>query len=149
MKEERKKILKVICFQALLVNFGIVLLNGIIGGIFTLTGNNYSINVLFLIGSIIVSIVTACGSIIFNVNVLKNVPFIVKLIIHYILLGAIVMLASYLFGWTDFTTFLYPFLIFGIYSIIYIFVWIVTKIKYLNEEENINIALRNNNDDDD
>lgn len=146
-REEWIKELNIIFFQALLINFGIVLLNGIIGLIFTLAGKSYDINVLFLIGSIIVSIITASCSIIFSINIFKRIPFIIMLVIHYILLGGIVMLASYLFGWTDFTTVYYPLMILGVYTIIYITVWIITKIKYLKDDKSINEALEANKED--
>lgn len=133
-----KNAFKSIGLQILLISFGILLGNGILA----LFGG-WSFSTYFPFAVIITAVFTALPTLLFYI---KKGPYILKIIIHFIILLGVVMLASYGFDWArEFKDFLPVLLVF---VPIYIAVWVISYIIFKKDEKQINTALINNIDED-
>lgn len=138
-----KNAFKIIGLQILLISFGILLGNGMIALISGCLGDEYTYSIYFPFAIIITAVCTALPTLIFYI---KKGPYILKIIIHFIILLGVVMFAAYVFDWArEFKDFLPVLLVF---IPIYIAVWVVSYIKHKNDEKQINTALINNIDED-
>lgn len=138
-----KKIINTLTYQMLIITFGILLGNGIIALICEMTEAEYTFSTYFPLAVILTGILTSLPTLIFYI---RKIPYIVKIIIHFIVLLAIIIVVSYILDWsrtlTDFLAVL------AVFIPIYIAVWVFTYIKYKRDEKQINKALINNSDED-
>lgn len=138
-----KKIINTLTYQMLIITFGILLGNGIIALICEMTGAKYAFVPYFPLAVILTGILTSLPTLIFYI---KKIPYITKIIIHFIVLLVIIIGVSYILDWSrtlkDFLAVL------AVFIPIYIAVWVFTYIKYKRDEKQINKALINNSDED-
>lgn len=138
-----KKIINLLTYQMLIITFGILLGNGIIALIGKASGTEYTFSASFPITVILTGILTSLPTLIFYI---KKIPYIAKIIIHFIVLIGIITLVSYMLEWSRT---LFDFIaVLSITIPIYIAVWVFTYIKYKRDEKQINKALINNSDED-
>lgn len=138
-----KKIINTLTYQMLIITFGILLGNGIIALICEMSEAEYTFSPYFPLAVILTGILTSLPTLIFYI---KKIPYITKIIIHFIVLLVIIIGVSYILDWSrtlkDFLAVL------AVFIPIYIAVWVFTYIKYKRDEKQINKALINNSDED-
>ncbi len=72
--------------------------------------------------------------------------FIVRVILHYIVIEILIMTLGYIFGW--YSDFIGGLIIFGMILIVYGFVWFFSILTDINSARGINDALAKMNDED-
>ena len=102
-----------------------------------LTGNTYATEWYFALSVIFAGVLCSGPSLILCSDIIK--PFFVRIILHFLMIFAAVSLLGWLFKWyTGLVGYAFVMLIF---VLVYVFVWIMTKVFYVREDREINSAL--------
>ena len=129
--------LKIMFLQASFISLGIFLAVGITQVILHFFGNAYATDWYFIISVILAGVLCSLPSFILYIEKIK--PFLIRILIHFILVFVSVSLLGWLFKWyTDIISYASVILIF---VFVYVFVWVMTKWFYVKEDKEINSAL--------
>ena len=123
--------------QTSFISLGIFLSVGTLQAIMHLTGNTYATEWYFALSVIFAGVLCSVPSLILCSDKIK--PFFVRIILHFLMIFAAVSLLGWLFKWyTGLVGYAFVMLIF---VLVYVFVWIMTKVFYVREDREINSAL--------
>ncbi|MBO4310357.1 MAG: DUF3021 domain-containing protein [Lachnospiraceae bacterium] len=129
--------MKMLLLQTSFISLGIFLSVGTFQAIMHLTGNTYATEWYFALSVIFAGVLCSVPSLILCSDKIK--PFFVRIILHFLMIFAAVSLLGWLFKWyTGLVGYAFVMLIF---VLVYVFVWIMTKLFYVREDREINSAL--------
>ena len=129
--------MKMLLLQTSFISLGIFLSVGTFQVIMHLTGNTYATEWYFALSVIFAGVLCSVPSLILCSDKIK--PFFVRIILHFLMIFAAVSLLGWLFKWyTGLVGYAFVMLIF---VLVYVFVWIMTKVFYVREDREINSAL--------
>ena len=136
-----KNVIKLLVIQAVIVSFCIVFGNAIISVIAHFLGHNITYSWYFPASVILTGILSALPTLIFYI---KRLPFIAKIIIHFVLLLGVISLAQIIFGLSF--ELLDMISLYSIFIITYGLVWIISYQINKLDERNINKLLEESKD---
>lgn len=136
-----KDVIKVVWYHFLLIVVCLLGFQGILGLI-----NQSTFSYLFPMQILGVSALTAlCSLVYYGKYDMSRKEFIVRIIIHFILISIVVLGFGYLASWYDSIEGALG--VFFVFIIVYVFVWIMSFISDKKTSDNINEALRKKNND--
>lgn len=133
---EKKKMIKTLCEQIMMVSFGILVAISIEEIVNYMLGNSFSLQWYITISIIIVSVLGCLPNLILYSSWGNKK---IRIAIHFILEFAVVMGGGYLFQW--YTNALYFGITAASMTVIYCMVWVGSTLLYRYDERRINMAL--------
>ncbi len=137
------RVLKMLIIQFLLISVCVLLGMGLMS---VVTNNHNPWPWYYPFEVLAISVATAIPSLVYiSKNELSKNQFIIRAIIHFVLLIGIVLGMGYWFSW--WTQFSGIIIVLSVFIVIYVFVFLITYLTDKNESNKINEALKNINHD--